>query len=108
MNGAVCGFGTYSRPRFKISQFNPSAYVQWEPKVNNEGGAPNGPYAYNTGHDASQIPNATEGIGNRHGKGAAILGFDGHVKFILLTEFTREGANTPGLLWCNPGSKNGL
>ena len=27
MNGAVCGFGAYSRPKYRISQFNPAAYV---------------------------------------------------------------------------------
>jgi len=47
--------------------------------VNNEGGGPKGPYAYNKGHDASQIPNDTEGIGNRHVKGAGIIGFDARV-----------------------------
>lgn len=107
MNGAVCGFGAYSRPRFKITQFNPSAYVQWEPKVNNEGGGPNGPFAYNVGHDASQIPNNTEGIGNRHGKGAAILGFDSRVHWISLRAFDQEATRLPGLLYCVPGSPNG-
>jgi prepilin-type N-terminal cleavage/methylation domain-containing protein len=106
MNGAVCGFGTFSRPRFKITQFNPVAYVQWEPKVNNEGGA-HGPFAYNTGHDASQIPNDREGIGNRHGTGAGIMGFDARVRWISLKEFDREAANHPGLLYCVPGSPTG-
>jgi prepilin-type N-terminal cleavage/methylation domain-containing protein len=107
MNGAVCGFGTYSRPKFRITQFNPAAYVQWEPKVNNEGGGPKGPYAYNTGHDASQIPNDREGIGNRHGAGAGIMGFDTRVHWISLKQFDKEAANHPGLLYCTPGSKTG-
>jgi len=107
MNGAVCGFGTYSRPKFKISQFNPAAYVHWEPKVNNEGGGPKGPYAYNTGHDASQIPNDKEGIGNRHGKGAGVIGFDTRVHWISLLKFNQEAAIHPGLLWCVPNSKTG-
>ena len=102
MNGAVCSFGAYARPKYKLGQFNPAAYVQWEPKVNNEGGA-NGPFAYNRGHDASQIPNDKEGIGNRHGKGAGILGFDARVHWISLQTFTVE-ANRPGrgLLYCTP------
>ena len=105
MNGAVGGFTDFSpRTRYKISQFPPTGYCQWEPKVNNYVGF----FAYNPGLDASQNPNGAEGIGNRHGKGAAILGFDGHVLFIKLTDFTKEGANTPGLLWCNPGSLNGM
>ncbi len=101
MNGAVCGFGTFSTPKFKISQFNPMAYVQWEPKVNKYGGY----YAYNSGLDASQKPNEEEGIGNRHGKGAGILGFDSHVRWISLSEFDREarvGATQGGLLYCTP------
>jgi prepilin-type N-terminal cleavage/methylation domain-containing protein len=98
MNGAVCGYGEYTRPHFKISQFNPAAYVQWEPKVNSEGST----FAYNTGEDASQYPNGTEGIGNRHGKGAAILGFDGHTHWISLQEFTSEAVLNPGLLYCVP------
>jgi len=108
MNGAVCGFGTYTRPKFKISQFNPAAYVQWEPKVNNEGGSnPRGPYAYNVGHDASQIPNDREGIGNRHVKGAGILGFDTRVHWISLLKFNQEASAHPGLLWCVPNSPAG-
>jgi hypothetical protein len=101
MNGAVCGFGTYSRPHFKISQFLPTAYVQWEPKVNNEGGAI-GPFAYNSGHDASQVPNDVEGIGNRHAGGAGILGFDSHVLWISYRQFTKEAQTVPSLLYCVP------
>ena len=106
MNGAVCGFGTYNRPKYKISQFNPAAYVHWEPKVNNEGG-PKGPFAYNSGHDASQIPNDSEGIGNRHGKGAGIIGFDTRVHWISLLKFNQEASIPKGLLWCVPDSPTG-
>ena len=99
MNGAVGGFGNYNpAKRYKISQFNPSAYVQWEPKVNNYGGF----FAYNTCTDASQIPNAEEGIGNRHGKGAGILGFDARVHWISLLQFDQEASRNPGLLFCVP------
>jgi prepilin-type N-terminal cleavage/methylation domain-containing protein len=102
MNGAVCGFGSYATPKYKISQFNPSAYVQWEPKVNKEGFGPAGPFAYNSGHDASQLPNDKEGIGNRHGKGAGILGFDSRVHWISLQTFNQEATRDPGLLYCVP------
>ena len=98
MNGAVCGFGAYSKPTFKISQFSPVAYVQWEPKVNHYGSY----YAYNSGFDASQIPNNEEGIGNRHGTGAAILGFDSRVRWISFLEFNREASSNPGPLYCAP------
>jgi prepilin-type N-terminal cleavage/methylation domain-containing protein len=103
MNGAVCGFGAYATPKFKTSQFNPMAYVQWEPKVNKYSFG----YAYNSGKDASQRPDNEEGIGNRHGNGAGILGFDSRVHWISLKKFNDESANRPGLLWCVPGSKTG-
>ena len=103
MNGAVCRFGGDSSPKLKISQFNPAAYVQWEPKVNNYGGF----YAYNSGLDASQKPNSAEGIGNRHGKGAGILGFDSRVHWISLLAFDQEASRHPGLLYCVPGDSTG-
>ena len=103
MNGAACGFGRYTRPVYKLAQFNPAAYVQWEPKVNYYGGY----YAYNPGLDASQKPNAAEGIGNRHGKGAGILGFDSRVHWISLQSFDRDAARFPGPLYCVPDSPTG-
>jgi prepilin-type N-terminal cleavage/methylation domain-containing protein len=104
MNGAVWGFSNYNpQRRPKLTQFKPDAYCQWEPRVNNYGGY----YAYNSGEDASQYPRGEEGIGDRHIKGAVILGFDTRVRFITLREFTQEGNNLPGLLWCSPFSPTG-
>ncbi|HTL55700.1 MAG TPA: DUF1559 domain-containing protein [Candidatus Limnocylindrales bacterium] len=103
MNGAVCGYGSLTRRTYKISQFNPVAYVQWEPAVNYFDGIWN----YNIAGDASQFPNDAEGIGKRHIKGAVIMGFDARVHFIPLSKFAQESANHPGLLWCNPGSPTG-
>ncbi len=109
MNGAVCGFGDYVGDfearghKFRITDFQPVAYVQWEPKVNNYGGY----FAYNSGLDASQIPNAEEGIGNRHAPGAGILGFDARVLWISLAQFTTEANRHPGLLYCVPGDPTG-
>lgn len=109
MNGAVCGFGGYvsdlqrTGHKFRLGAFSGAAYVQWEPKVNNFGTF----YAYNSGLDASQIPNAFEGIGNRHGKGAGILGFDARVHWISLKQFDDEAARHPDLLYCVPGSPTG-
>ena len=109
MTGAVCGFGDYTGDyqtkghKFRLTDFNPAAYVQWEPKVINFGIY----FGYNGGLDASQIPNDTEGIGNRHGKGAGILGFDARVQWISLLQFDQEASNHPGLLYCVPGSPTG-
>ena len=87
MNGAVCGFGDLesnpTQKSYKISAFNPAAYVQWEPDVKNFGGH----WEYNSAGDASQYPNDTEGIGKRHIKGAVVMGFDGRVHFITLQLF---------------------
>jgi prepilin-type N-terminal cleavage/methylation domain-containing protein len=108
MNGAVCGYGDLEgnpgHKSYKISAFNPSAYVQWEPDVKNYGGH----WEYNSGADASQYPNDEEGIGKRHLKGAVIMGFDGRVHFIPLEKFREESRKSgPGLLWCNPGRPDG-
>ena len=111
MNGATWGFNnaenlyaTRKGRGYKMSQFNGAAYIQWEPLVTDFGGY----YAYNIGEDASQYPQGSEGIGNRHGKGAAILGADARVLWISLTTFNQESARPgPGLLWCVPGSPTG-
>jgi prepilin-type N-terminal cleavage/methylation domain-containing protein len=103
MNGALCGFGTYSTPKYKISQFKPSAYVQWEPKVSKFSRG----YAYNSGYDASQYPKGDEGIGNRHSNGAGILGFDSHVLWISLKKFNEAASDGPGELWCVPDDPKG-
>jgi prepilin-type N-terminal cleavage/methylation domain-containing protein len=105
MNGAVCSYGRLSQGKtHKISAFNPAAYVQWEPEIHNYGGI----WDANGGHDASQYPNEEEGIGRRHKRGAVIMGFGGHVRFIKFEEFQNEQRyNKPGLLWCAPDTPNG-
>jgi len=110
MNGAVCSFGDYNRPKWKISDFKPVAYVHWEPPVQKFGGS----YAYNKGFDASQIPNPTEGLAGgpsdsskRHITGGVVIGFDGRALYITYKKFIDEAKSYPGLLWCNPGSPTG-
>jgi prepilin-type N-terminal cleavage/methylation domain-containing protein len=105
MNGAVCAFAKLPVGKtFRLGQFNPAAYVHWEPDIKNFGGV----WDANGGHDASQFPNEDEGVGRRHKRGAVILGFSGHVHFIKFEDFQREQKDhQPGLLWCVPGSKNG-
>jgi hypothetical protein len=105
MNGAVCAFGRNSSGRtYKITSFNPTAYVHWEPEIKNYGNV----WSSNPGFDASQYPNEQEGIGHRHKKGAIITGFSGQVHFISYDTFQREQKfNKPGLLWCVPDSKTG-
>ena len=105
MNGAVCAFGRFINGKtYKLTDFNPAAYVNWEPDIKNFGGV----WDANQGHDASQFPNLQEGVGRRHKKGAVILGFSGHVHFIKFEAFQFEQThNAPGLLWCVPDTKDG-
>ena len=105
MNGAVCAFGQNPPGKtYKLSQFNPAAYVMWEPEIRNYGSA----WGSNPGFDASQYPSPEEGIGRRHKKGAVIMGFSGHVHFIKFEAFQLEQrVNKPGLLWCVPDSRTG-
>ena len=105
MNGAVCAYGRLTRGKtYKLSAFNPAAYVFWEPEIKNFGGV----WGPNPGHDASQFPSLDEGVGRRHKKGAVITGFSGQVHFIKFEDFQREQtSNKPGLLWCVPDSRTG-
>ncbi len=103
MNGAVCNFGRFFNKTYKLTQFNPAAYAQWEPEEKDYGGIWN----FNPAGDASQYPNEAEGIGKRHKKGAVVMGFDARAHFITLEKFAKEAANKPGLLWCNPGTTTG-
>jgi len=105
MNGAVCAYGRFvSGKTYKLGAFNPAAYAMWEPEIRDWGGT----WGSNPGHDGSQFPNDTEGIGRRHKKGAVILGFSGQVHFIKFDDFQREQrSNKPGLLWCVPDSRTG-
>jgi type II secretory pathway pseudopilin PulG len=107
MNGAVCGYGQISDQKpnsYKITQYNPAAYILWEPdeSLYVKMWGFNGAY-----NDASNEPNNACGAGRRHIKGAVILGFGGHVEFIRFETFEREREVKPGLLWCNPGSRTG-
>jgi hypothetical protein len=105
MNGAVCAFGRKSRANtYRLGAFNPVAYVHWEPDIKNFGGV----WGPNVGMDASQYPNADEGVGRRHKRGAIVTSFSGHVHFIKFEEYQREQTvNKPGLLWCVPDSAKG-
>jgi prepilin-type N-terminal cleavage/methylation domain-containing protein len=105
MNGAVCHFGQLDKPKYKISMFNPSAYVHWEPDIKQFGTV----WDANKGHDASQYPSLEEGIGRRHKKGAVITGFSGQVHFIRFEDFQREQETSanPACSRASPTDDNG-
>jgi prepilin-type N-terminal cleavage/methylation domain-containing protein len=107
MNGAVCNYGVLQGRRpdsYKLGQFNPAAYVLWEPDeaLYIKMWGFNGVY-----NDASNEPDLACGVGRRHLKGADLLGFSGHVVFIRFENFERERDNKPGLLWCVPDDPRG-
>jgi prepilin-type N-terminal cleavage/methylation domain-containing protein len=107
MNGAVCGYGRLSNQRpnsYKLGQFNPGAIILWEPdeQLYIERWGFNGVY-----NDGSNEPNQACGVGRRHLKGADVLGFSGHVRFITFEDFEREQESKPGLLWCVPDLPDG-
>src|SRR4051812_27221338 len=105
MNGAVNGFGALNGGSYKLSAFNPAAYVMWEPDEENYYKFYPGQSCYN---DASSYPSQGEGLGKRHGKkGGIMLGFSGHVEVVSYNKFNIERNNFPGLLHCVPGSKTG-
>src|SRR5438093_11245922 len=82
--------------------FNPAAYVMWEPDER----PPFGPNAYD---DACNSPDPADngGVGRRH-SGAVTMGFGGHVDVINFRKWEAEQLRKPGLLFCNPFTKDGL
>ena len=106
MNGSVCNYGKLTpAPRtYKLSEFNPAAYVMWEPDEDlyKKMWGFNGAY-----NDPSSEPHNACGVGRRHIKGAVIMGFSGHVEFIKIETFERERLRAPGLLWCSPNDPRG-
>jgi type II secretory pathway pseudopilin PulG len=112
MNGAVCGYGsqTGKKPNtYKLAQFNPNAFMMWEPDdklVNPSTGSPLGSFAYN---DASSYPDMGEGVGLRHVTGAPLATFSGQVEWTSFALFQQEqiAGRLPTRLWCNPGSDHG-
>ena len=105
MNDVVVARGRLlgQRPNtYKLGVFNPSAYVMWEPDER----PPFGPNAYD---DACNSPDPADngGVGRRH-SGAVTMGFGGHVDVINFRKWETEQLRKPGLLFCNPFTKDGL
>ena len=97
MNGAVSGGGS-TYPAYRLAAIKPTvAVLMWEPD-------PTVKKVYN---DGSSRPNDTEGPSTAHVSGCVLLHFDGHASFQKFSWFTAEETQTPGLLWCNPGSADG-
>ncbi len=105
-NGAICGYGglTPGGKSYKITDFQPDAFMMWEPDDSN---ATLG-YGYNDGSSYPD-PAVDGGLGRRHGKlGGIVLAVDSHVEFIQYDAWKRESEMpTKNRMYCNPGSKNG-
>ncbi len=105
MNGAVNGYGALNGKSYKLSAFQPVAYLMWEPDEPNYYKFYPGQSCYN---DASSYPSQGEGLGRLHGrKGGSMLAFDAHVDSMSYEKFNQERLKMPGLLHCVPGSLTG-
>lgn len=110
MNGAVCGYGAVGRidsvsglmaPSWKITDWTrPSEQVLWwEADESGDGAA-----AWN---DGGSKPNENQ-LPFRHGSGASIACFDGHVEWMDAIDYLLEaGSSGPNRLWCDPHSPTG-
>ncbi len=104
MNDVVCDRGNPvgKKPNtFKITPFNPVAYVMWEPDES----PPFGPNAYDDACN-SPDPNDNGGVGRRH-SGAVTMCFGGSVEVVNFRKWQAQQYLKPGLLWCNPFTKDG-
>jgi prepilin-type N-terminal cleavage/methylation domain-containing protein len=94
-NGAICGFGRLSDHGYRVTDMNPSAIIMWETDEAT-------PFYFN---DGANFP--TEGISRRHRDGAIVGVIEGHVEYLSIAKYYSEVNNSPGRLWCNPGTANG-
>jgi prepilin-type N-terminal cleavage/methylation domain-containing protein len=114
MNGAACFFPNpkdkFQYQTCKISQvWSPMCWLMWEPNDKDASGR----FAAQSFDDGSNFPDATQGAGRLHIKGANILAVGGNAKFITFDEFQNQQTNTVrgragrNLLWWNPKQQDG-
>ena len=112
MNGAVCGYGAVGAggatpgthaPSYKITDWRqPSSQIlMWEAEESGSG-ADGAPW-----NDGSSYPHENA-LAKRHGRGASVGCFDGHVEWMDRLEFVAE-YQTPGpnRLYCDPHRPDG-
>jgi prepilin-type N-terminal cleavage/methylation domain-containing protein len=110
MDGSVEGFppnNSWPPPAKMTSAWSPLCYLIWEPNENSVGLNNPGAFEWN---DGANFPNTSEGIGLFHSKhGGNALALDGHVDFVLSSDFSSMSANTTtkNFLWWNPKTPNG-
>ena len=114
MNGAVCGYGAVGdlnadpviwAPSYKITEWRKSSeQILWWEAEENTTGELDGLAGWN---DGASYPQENM-LSKRHGRGASVACFDGHVEWMdrvdFLTELQRPGENR---LFCAPPRPGG-
>jgi hypothetical protein len=114
MDGAACFFAipnnTYNYQTCKTTRlWNPLCYLMWEPLDHDAAGN----YLSQAYDDGANWPDATQGAGRLHIKGANILAVAGNALFISFADFQNQQTNTvrgggsPNLMWWNPMQPDG-
>lgn len=99
MNGAVVAYGR-NKPKqnpkryqtYFVDHFNTMAILFWETQGDGW-------------NDGSSFP--TEGLNERHGRGATVTCPDGHAEWLERATYDEELGKKPGRLWCVPDSPTG-
>ena len=113
-NGSVCGFNRKPRGCKITEVWNPLCYLMWEPDEDNPYPTPSsGPIGVIAYNDGSSPPDASQGIGYTHGRGAVVSAIDGHVEFVTHEKFQTDqlspppGSSENGLWWWSPYAADG-
>jgi len=114
MDGAACFFAIpdsgFQYQTCKTTQiWNPLCYLMWEPNDKDASGK----FAAQSYDDGANWPDATQGAGRLHVKGANILAVGGNAQFITFADFQNQQTNTVrgragrNLMWWNPKQQDG-
>jgi len=93
VSGAIVAWGGRVPP-WQVSKFRVDSIIIWEAGKDSDGW-----------NDGSSYP--SEGLTERHQKGATVSCIDGHTEYFSHEDFDAEVERSPGRLWCNPGSETG-
>ena len=114
MDGAVCFYaipnGMFKYQTCKTTQiWSPMCWLMWEPNDKDASGN----FVAQAYDDGANWPDATQGAGRLHIKGANVLAVGGNAQFITFAEFQNQQTNTlrgragRNLMWWNPKQQDG-
>jgi prepilin-type N-terminal cleavage/methylation domain-containing protein len=114
MDGAACFFAIpntkFNYQTCKTTQiWSPMCWLMWEPNDKDASGN----YVAQAYDDGANWPDATQGAGRLHVKGANVLAVGGNAQFITFAEFQKQQTNTvrgragQNLMWWNPKQQDG-